>query len=443
MLKLNELRQLAADIGAEAEWIMDAAIADGREMSADEEKKVAALEAQLEKVNGDIRIAEDLADRRSRLKPVSRGNVAEMEREPQRAGVNLPKVSREVDPTGGFANLGEFAMAVMRANPQNAGYSVDQRLGALYQSADPTGYHREAGSTEGFMVPPEFRNQIWDLVFGDENLITQTDIEPTAANQVEWLADEATPWGGGGITARWRTEASQMSPQQISTATRMLALHELYCFVTATDELLEDAPRLNARLTGKAAQAIAWTIDDTVIWGNGVGKPLGYMNSPALVTVAKESGQAADSVTVMNFANMFSRMIGGSIGRAQWLMNSDVLPQLIGMTLNGHPIWTPPATGIAGAPGGMLLGRPVKLSEHCKSLGDKGDIQLVDLKGFYAARKASGLKFASSIHLYFDYGIQAFRWTIKLGGQPHLSAPISPAHGSSTKSHFVTLAERA
>ena len=91
----------------------------------------------------------------------------------------------------------------------------------------------------------------------------------------------------------------------------------------------------------------------------------------------------------------------------------------------------------------VLLGRPIRFSEHCKTLGTVGDIQLVDPKGYYALTKAGGIKFASSIHLYFDYGLQAFRWTIRLGGQPHLAAPVSPANGSTTKSHFVALATRA
>jgi hypothetical protein len=89
-------------------------------------------------------------------------------------------------------------------------------------------------------------------------------------------------------------------------------------------------------------------------------------------------------------------------------------------------------------------------SEHAQTLGTKGDVQLVNPFGYYATVKQSGdggeglpgLEFAQSIHLYFDYNLTAFRWTFRLGGQPYLSAAISPAKGSNTKSHFVTLAAR-
>lgn len=112
------------------------------------------------------------------------------------------------------------------------------------------------------------------------------------------------------------------------------------------------------------------------------------------------------------------------------------------MTVGDRPIWMPP-NGLADAPGGMLLGLPVMLSEHARTLGDKGDLQLISPKGYYALKRESGPKFAQSMHLYFDYAIEAFRWTFRFGGQPHLSKPVDPANGAATKSHFVALAERA
>ena len=56
--------------------------------------------------------------------------------------------------------------------------------------------------------------------------------------------------------------------------------------------------------------------------------------------------------------------------------------------------------------------------------------------------KTGGVKFAASIHLFFDFAVNAYRWMFRIGGQPILSAPVSPAKGSDTESHFVTLATR-
>jgi len=223
---------------------------------------------------------------------------------------------------------------------------------------------------------------------------------------------------------------------------RSIALNELFAFLTATDELLEDAPRLENRLTNKVAEAITWKIDEAIFRGNGVVQPLGFMNAASLITVAIESGpQTADTFVAANAAKMFSRLLPEGVGRSLWMINSDVIPQLMTMTLGDMPIWTPPASGFQNAPGGFLFGRPIRFSEHCKTLGDLGDVVLADPKGYYGLRK-EGVKYATSMHLYFDYGTTAFRWTFRFGGQPHLTAAVSPANGSATKGHFVVLAAR-
>lgn len=433
MKTIKQLKAELADVKAEGRGIITAADGAGRELTAEENARFDAIEATIGELEGKIAAAERDAERRRSVM----GDAVQV----ATGRVEVGADRATLDPRAGFASLAEFASAVRRAHPQTPSGSVDARLAGMYQAA-PTGYMREGASNDGYMVPPEFRNRIWELVFAGDNLLSEIDSEPTSANQINDLTDEWTPWGTTGIQARWRHEAQQMTPSRPSVTPRSVVLHELFAFVTASDELLEDAPRLNNRLENKAAQAINWKIDDAIIYGDGVGKPLGYMQSSALVTVAKESGQAADTVNATNVTKMFSRLLPDGIRRAQWRINSDVLPALEGLTIGDRPVWIPP-NGLADAPGGLLMGRPIKLTEHSKTLGDAGDIQLIDPMGYYGATKQGGIKFASSLHLYFDYGLQAFRWTIRFGGQPHLKAPISPKHGSATKSHFVTLAERA
>ena len=354
-----------------------------------------------------------------------------------------PLRTNEPDPrkTNGFANLAEFARTVVAAS--RPGGQADARLfGPPMPGAAPTNYHQESGTAEGYMVPAQFREEIWSLVFNGQDVLNMVSPEPTESNAVELLADESTPWGSTGVQANWRSEAGQMTASKLTTERRLVRLHELYAFVLATDELLQDAPRLNARLTVKAADAIRWKASDAIVNGTGAGQPLGWFTSAAKVSVAKESGQAAATIVAANIAKMYSRLLPMNVGRAFWLANSDTIPQLMTMTIGDQPIWTPP-NNFVNAPGGILLGRPVMLSEHAQTLGTQGDIHLVDPGGYYATNKGGGIDFASSIHLYFDYGVQAFRWTFRFGGQPFLEAAVSPANGSNTKSHFVVLATRA
>lgn len=344
----------------------------------------------------------------------------------------------EQDATRGFRNIADFALAVRGAG-NRADPAFDERLRVL---GAPTNFHRETGSADGYMVPPAMRADIWSHVFADEGLISLIGPEPTDSNQVQLLRDESTPWGATGIQANWSAEGAQLTASRLATAASNVTLHKLHAFVLASEELLVDAPRLSQRLTVGAANAIRYEAEQAFVNGDGVGKPLGWMSGGSLVTVAKESGQAADTVVAANVAKMLSRILLTAGGSPVWLINQDVLPQLMTMTLGDQPIWTPPSTGFVGAPGGFLFGRAIRFCEQCDTLGDLGDIQLVDPKGYYAATRG-GAEFASSMHLYFDYDVQAFRWTTRFGGQPYLTAAVTPANSAATRSHFVVLAERA
>src|SRR6185437_5555699 len=107
-------------------------------------------------------------------------------------------------------------------------------------------------------------------------------------------------------------------------------------------------------------------------------------------------------------------------------------PQLAALTLGNIPFFLPNnQRGIASPYEGSIRGRPMMFTEHCKSLTNLGDIAFADLSGYLLATKqGGGIDFAASIHLFFDYGIQAFRWTFRLGGQPYLSSAVSPANGA-------------
>ncbi len=337
----------------------------------------------------------------------------------------------------GFANLAEFAHAVRCANPAaGQSFRIDDRLAA------PGNVHMEQGDAAGsYLVPAEFRQQIVNLVFdtGNDPIMDLIDPDPTASNRVVGLGDETTPWGNSGIVAAWRSEGEQMQPSRMSLTPRETKLNELYAFVLATEELLEDAPRVATLLTNHAAAAIRWKAADAFMYGDGIEKPLGWMNSPATIAVAKDAGQTAATITASNVARMWARMIMPS--QASWLVNSDVMPTMMAMNdAGGRPLWF---GNYQESPGGVLLGRPVVFNEHSRSVGQNGDIQFVNPNGYEAFRKQNGVSFADSIHLYFDYNIRAFRWVFRIGGQPVLSKPVAPANGGNTKSHFVTLAERA
>lgn len=431
MSRYKTLLQERADLIKEGKGLLASAEADG--LTEEQAARDDAIHARLTALDAEIA-------RHERLMQADRTATAVAD--PNAEAANRSRIEGlhnrvEDDPKRGFKSLADFAKAVK--SEYSPGGAVDERLS---YGAAPSNYHFEVGSDEGRMVPPAFREEVWNAVENYAGVLQDLQPEPTERNSVEFNRDESTPWGATGVQARWRSEASQMTATKLATDPSQMRLHELYAFVTATSELLQDAPRLNSRLTDKAGQAIAWKLTDAVFNGTGAGMPQGWFGSSAMVTVAKETSQTADTVVAKNVAKMYSRLLDP--GNGIWYINQDVLPELLTITIGDKPMWFPPTASIQNSPdGGFLFGRPVRIMEPCKTLGDLGDIQFVNPRGYYAIQRSEMPEFASSMHLYFDYNIDAFRWVFRFGGQPFLSAPVSPANGSATRSHFVALAARA
>jgi HK97 family phage major capsid protein len=89
-----------------------------------------------------------------------------------------------------------------------------------------------------------------------------------------------------------------------------------------------------------------------------------------------------------------------------------------------------------------IKGRPVIAVEYAETVGTVGDIALVDLSKYRVIRKG-GVEQASSMHVYFAQGEQAFRAFYRVDGQAVPRAALTPFKGSNTLSPFVVLATRA
>lgn len=348
----------------------------------------------------------------------------------------------EADPKRGFKTFGEFAQAV---RVSSNGQIRDQRL--MIGAAAPTTYGNEGtGADGGFAVPPEFSTEIFNLSLTEDSLVPMTDNVEIAGNGMVFPKDETTPWGTDGVRAYWQAEASAGTATKPKLGAATLRLHKLMALVPLTEELLSDAPALGSYITPLMARSIRWKTNEAILSGNGNGQPLGALSGGAAVTVSKDSGQSASTLTVGNVTNMVAQLPPGSYSRAVWLITPDALPSLFQMTLGNYPIYlpiaNPSAGGIQGSPFGNLLGRPAIVSQHAAAFSSLGDVQLHDLSYYRTITKAGGIQTATSMHLYFDADATAFRATFRIDGQPKLAAAISQAKGSKSLSPFLQLQNR-
>lgn len=390
----------------------------------------AEVDAQLEAVrmlNADIEREEELAA--SALK--------NPKAETPRIEGGEPRIVE--DPKRGFENVGEFATQVFRA-AQPGHRSLDERL-LIGAAAPGSSYANEAaGADGGFLVPPEFAATIKDYSLEGEALLPLTSNDTVSGNAMKIPVDETTPWGTNGIRAYWEGEAGLSTNTKPVLEQRELRLRKLFGLVPVSDELLADSAFMSSYLPRKLGQSIRYKVNDAIVNGAGSSTPQGFTNSGAVVEQAKESGQTADTIVAENIAKMYARNISPTT--AVWLINPDSWPQIPLLSLGDHPIWTSPQAGFREAPNGMLLGRPVILSEQCQTLGDVGDIYFAAFDWYQTITKGQGIDFATSMHLWFDYDITAFRAIFRIDGASLIRAAITPPNSTVKRSPFVSLAAR-
>lgn len=352
-------------------------------------------------------------------------------------------------PWGGFKSFRDFARDGL-SNKGTEGFAA--RVQKHYEKLAITGMSESVASDGGVLLMPELATGIIDRVYSND-LWSRTDnytVGPNS-NSMTFVANaetsRATGSRHGGLRGYWLPEGGTKTASKPTFRAITLKLVKLAVVVYLTDELLEDTGNvLQQYVTRKASEEFEFMIGDALINGTGVGQPLGLLNWPSLVSVAKESGQLADTLETENIVKMFSRFYGPNRSDMIWLHNQDIEPELFTMTLGvgtGGVVTYMPPGGLSSAPYATLMGRPMIPTEFNPTLGDQGDIIAADLGQMLSISKG-GIAQAVSMHVEFLTDQTALRFVMRLNAGPWESAPLTPYKGTAnTQSNAVTLDARA
>lgn len=443
VLELRDKRGVLLD---EVDALLKVATDEKRNLTDDEHKSIRAKQDEAEKLNADIRDAEVRADQAAKKLD------AELRTIPGPRA--LPVESRKNYNQWPVDEADQFLRAVIGMGKKVAempsNIHEDYRTFFENPTRAITGLGTIVDNEGGFLVPETISSTILQKSHSEGQLMSRCQSVPiTVGNSTKWNAvtenSRASGSRYGGITVGRVAEGGQISGTKPKTERVGLELKKTAALVYLTDELMEDGPQMRTLTESLVPKAITFSTEEEILHGVGGGQMEGVLNAPALISVSKETGQAAATVLFENIIKMWARLDVNSRNNAVWFINQDVEPALDLLALpvgtGGIPVYMP-ANGVADTPFGRLKGRPVVTIEHCETLGTVGDILLLDLSQYLLASKG-GVKVAESMHVRFEYMEQALRYSVRNDGKSWWPAAMTPARGSNTVSPFVALATRA
>jgi HK97 family phage major capsid protein len=358
-----------------------------------------------------------------------------------------------------FKSFGEMSMAVKSAGQSKQ--EIDKRLLPI---ESPDGYEIPKAFTKavsgmsegtpasgGFLVGTDERLQVPVRDWAVGSLLSRVTMTPVGAGSnsmtfnFEAETSRADGYRRGGVRGYWAAEAGDKTKSNPTFRQATMKLKKAVALVYATDELMADATALESYLLRVYPEELQFLVEDSIINGNGVGQPLGFLAGGGTYSVAKETGQAAATIVTQNIIKMWSHRYVAKSDYA-WYYNQEVEAQLMQMTLGvgvgGIPTYMPPG-GLSQAPYGSIFGRPCYPVEYCAALGTVGDIMLISPSSWQAIYKG-GTESASSIHYRFVNDETVWRFVLRVDGQPEWLTALTPYKGTASSiSPCVTLATRA
>jgi HK97 family phage major capsid protein len=351
-----------------------------------------------------------------------------------------------------FNSIGEYCQAIREeARPT----SHPQRKNLLQKLDNVRSFQNSFGSEDpgagGFLIPEIMRADLLQLALEDSIVRQRATVIPMSTLRVPIPTVDDTSHVSslfGGVQFYWTEEAASLTESQAKFGRVTLDAKKLTGFFKVPNELLADAPAFSGWFDSRIPAGLAWSEDVAFMTETGAGTPQGFINSPASVQVAAESGQATQTIVWENIVKMYARMLPASLANACWIAAIDSFPQLATMALSvgtgGGPVWIGGYGNSGGAsrPPMTILGCPVIFTEKVPALGTTGDINFVDLS-YYLIGDRQQVEVAASDQYAFQNDQTAYRIIERVDGRPWLQSALTPHNGSSnTLSAFVQLASR-
>jgi len=432
MFNKKQLLEERAKLFDQCKAIEAVATEDGRDMTADERTAIENNLARIDELDSQIQLAERIA-----------AKAADIANGGDRGGkLDVKVVNERKDPKAGFSDVRDMFETVV--NSAKSG-QVDNRLKPL-AAVGSDEHSTFADPFGGFLIPEQLLPGVKEVAPESDptaGLVTNIRMNVSTVKINARVDKNHSSSVSGGLTVARESETGTGSSSRQKYEQVTLDAHDLVGVAYVTERLIEQSPSSIVDLINAGfGQEFASKMLQEKISGTGASEPEGVLNASCTVSVAKEGGQAADTINGTNLVKMRAR--SWNFGNSIWLANHDAYPQLASAHIAGsnsdsqiyqHSL-------MEGRPD-MLLGRPIVYTEYCPTLGDNGDIILGCWSEYLWGTLVNGLRRRESMHVRFLERERTLQVYTCNDGRCWWSSALTPVNGSNTLSPFVTLAERA
>ncbi|MBM7825132.1 HK97 family phage major capsid protein [Arcanobacterium pluranimalium] len=388
-MTISDLRTRRAHIWDQAKAFLDERrdTATGC-LSAEDDQTYARMEADIERLTGEIARAE----RAQRLD-------ADLARATNAPLISMPGQTGDESET---SKMGRASASYKRAfwDAMRLNASPMEVRNALSEGVDSEG---------GYLVPDEFEHTLVQS-------LAEQNIMRGLANVIQTTSgDRKIPVVSTHGSAGWLDEGKPYTESDETFSQITLSAFKLGTFLKISEELLGDSVfDVEAYLAAEFARRIGAAEEEAFLVGDGKGKPTGIFDATgggiSDVTTAKAADITADELIDLHYS-----LRAPYRARAVWLMNDATVKTVRKLKDNqGQYLWQPALT--AGAPD-MILGKPVHTSTFAPGIkaGAK-TVAFGDLSYYWIADR-QGRSFKRLNELFATSGQVGFLASQRLDGK--------------------------
>ena len=379
---INQLQEKRANVWEQAKALLDAASADKRDLTAEEDQSWQRMNADIDGIDARVK------------------SITEAEQREADAAEAFAKIARQPrEGRGGESPVMDEVRSFLRGERGALTLERDVKFRDLTKGVAASG---------GATVPTSFYGQLVEHMIGNSGVMqaNPTVLETSSGETIE--IPVTTSYSSATLTA----ENVALTESDPAFAKRSLGAYKYGVLIQAPRELIDDTGvDLEGFLARQCGRALGNAFGTDLVVGNAVSKPSGVVQT-ATTGVTGTNG-VVGAFTADNLIDLYYSVLSSYRQNATWMMRDATIAAVRKLkdTTNQY-IWTP---GLAGSPD-TIMGRPVVSDPNVAAVALSAKSVIFGDFGSYFVRIAGGIRFERSSDFAFNTDQITFKAVLRGDG---------------------------